>query len=408
MSSALLRGALGFVIPGGLIFAAMLVATREPRLAPWLGLLEGVYPYAVIGIALLLGWRFDRSRLVFATVIIAMSAWLLEHLGTRPDALGRVVFQAVELLLPLNLALVAVLKERGIFTWHGWLRWSLVLAQPLAVTLLIHLQRYDWLGLVETEFVRLQVLEAQRLPQPALLAFGLAFGVTAAQALRQNNAMESGLFWALALMLYALAVPHPAALTTTLFATAILILIFALLEISHFMAYRDELTGLPARRALNQALLKLGRRYTIAMLDVDHFKKFNDTYGHDVGDEVLKMVAARVGEVRGGGKPFRYGGEEFTVLFAGKSTEEALPHLERLRRAIAETPFTVRSRHRKRKNGARPPRVTAKAGTKRVTITISIGAAEPQAETREPQAVIKAADKALYRAKAAGRNRVST
>ena len=61
-----------------------------------------------------------------------------------------------------------------------------------------------------------------------------------------------------------------------------LILAAGVLETSHGMAFRDELTGLPARRALNEALLKVGRRYTVAMVDVDHFKKVNDRYGHDV------------------------------------------------------------------------------------------------------------------------------
>jgi len=76
----------------------------------------------------------------------------------------------------------------------------------------------------------------------------------------------------------------------------------------------------------------MGRRYVIAMLDVDHFKSFNDTYGHDVGDQVLKMVAAKINGVKGGGKPFRYGGEEFTVIFPRRRLAEAIPHLEEVRK----------------------------------------------------------------------------
>jgi len=79
---------------------------------------------------------------------------------------------------------------------------------------------------------------------------------------------------------------------------------------------------LPSRRALIERLPSLGRRYTVAMVDVDHFKNFNDTYGHDAGDQVLRMVASRLGEVSGGGTAFRYGGEEFTILFPGKGGKE--------------------------------------------------------------------------------------
>src|SRR5439155_9485473 len=85
--------------------------------------------------------------------------------------------------------------------------------------------------------------------------------------------------------------------------------IVALLQESHQLAFRDELTGLPGRRALDERLRALRGRYALAMVDVDHFKKFNDTHGHDVGDQVLKLVAGRLAEVGGGGIAYRYGGE---------------------------------------------------------------------------------------------------
>ena len=112
------------------------------------------------------------------------------------------------------------------------------------------------------------------------------------------------------------------------------------------MAFRDELTGIPSRRALNEQLAALGNRYAIAMLDVDHFKKFNDTYGHDLGDQVLKMVAAHIARVGGGGKAFRYGGEEFTVLFPGTDAEDAIPHLEALREEIESYRMALRGSDR--------------------------------------------------------------
>ena len=170
------------------------------------------------------------------------------------------------------------------------------------------------------------------------------------------------------------------------------------------MAYHDDLTGLPGRRAMNEALLQLGSRYAMAMVDVDRFKRFNDTYGHDVGDQVLRMVASRLGVVSGGGKAFRYGGEEFSVIFPNKSTEEAAPHLEALRRAVAASRFVVRSSKRPRKKPPTPkPSV---ASRKEVSVTVSIGVADRADRGTGPQQVLKAADKALYRAKSAGRNRV--
>ncbi|HKN88528.1 MAG TPA: GGDEF domain-containing protein [Nitrospiraceae bacterium] len=89
----------------------------------------------------------------------------------------------------------------------------------------------------------------------------------------------------------------------------------ALLQSSYAMAYHDELTGLAGRRAFNDTLLRLGSEYVIVMIDIDHFKRFNHTYGHEVGDQVLRMVASHITPVSGGGQGFRYGGEEFAVVF---------------------------------------------------------------------------------------------
>jgi diguanylate cyclase (GGDEF)-like protein len=169
------------------------------------------------------------------------------------------------------------------------------------------------------------------------------------------------------------------------------------------MAYRDELTGLPSRRALNQSLCALGQHYTIAMVDVDHFKKFNDTYGHKTGDQVLRLLASRLSAMTGGAKAFRYGGEEFTAVFPGKSVEEALPHLDACRKRLAATPFTVRGKARKKASASQRGKTGAGSG-KQVRVTVSMGAAGPSSKLTTPSQVILAADKALYRAKKAGRN----
>ena len=172
---------------------------------------------------------------------------------------------------------------------------------------------------------------------------------------------------------------------------------------SYFLAYRDDLTGLPSRRALNQLALALGRKYTVAMLDIDHFKKFNDTFGHDIGDQVLKLVATRIGEVKGGGKAFRYGGEEFTIVFPRKNHDQVIEALETVRQTIADYAVTIRtparSKKKDRKKSVRP-------GTKQVRVTISIGVASKE-NKQEFSEVLKGADKALYRAKNKGRNNVS-
>jgi len=176
---------------------------------------------------------------------------------------------------------------------------------------------------------------------------------------------------------------------------------------AYFLAYRDDLTGLPSRRALNQLALSLGRKYTVAMLDIDHFKKFNDTYGHDIGDQVLKLVAAKIGNVKGGGKAFRYGGEEFTIVFPSKTIEQALPELEAVRQAIENYKIVIRHPQRKTKQERSPKKGGKSADFKTVNATISIGAAI-RVDKQGFEQALKCSDQALYKAKKTGRNKVSS
>jgi diguanylate cyclase (GGDEF)-like protein len=185
------------------------------------------------------------------------------------------------------------------------------------------------------------------------------------------------------------------------------ILLAGVLHESHRLAFRDQLTGLPGRRALEERLRSLGSTYVIAMADVDHFKSFNDTHGHDIGDQVLRLVAGRLAEVGGGGAAFRYGGEEFSVIFAGMTAQEAQPHLEAVRRAIEDYRMAVRGEDRPKQSKEGENRRGETGAAKSLSVTVSIGYAAPSAAGEPPAQVLKAADQALYRAKQGGRNRVS-
>jgi diguanylate cyclase (GGDEF)-like protein len=220
----------------------------------------------------------------------------------------------------------------------------------------------------------------------------------------KKDIIEGGFFWAL-LCLFLSFLPGKSTPESTIYlATAGFILIMSILEYSHNVAFRDELTGLPTRRSLNEAFLKLPGRYAIAMVDIDHFKKFNDQFGHDVGDQLLRMVASRLLKVSGGGKAFRYGGEEFTIIFPGKSANEVRPHAEFLRKTIRSTPFYIRTAKRPLKK----PDDLENAPRSRETaqVTVSIGVAERDENHAEPYEVLKAADEALLRAKKSGRDKV--
>ena len=169
--------------------------------------------------------------------------------------------------------------------------------------------------------------------------------------------------------------------------------------------YIDELTSVPNRRAYNEDLKKLGRRYSIAMLDIDHFKKFNDSYGHKEGDNVLRYVAAHLRETSKS-KVFRYGGEEFSIIFPGYRVHEVQERLQLVCETLAERPFYIRMSETKRSQKSEKDRGIDLSDHKQVKLTISIGVAQRTDKLKTPEDVIEAADKALYRAKNRGRNQV--
>ncbi|MGH9816784.1 MAG: diguanylate cyclase [Candidatus Acidiferrales bacterium] len=353
--------------------------------------------FGALGAAAVLSWHFNYGRVFFVVIAAALTVWVL-----RQPAANETQRLAVAFLLPLNFALFAWLKERGINSLRGVLRMGFVLAQVV--------------GVVALETGRAERLEAflrwgqapaagTWLPLTPQLAFAAAVIAVAVLVLLRRTKAEQDLLWVL---LAAFAGLHQASRPQALFfyfGAAGLILVYGVLERGHHIAYRDELTGLPSRRALNELLTQVGSHYAIAMCDVDHFKKFNDTFGHDAGDQVLRMVAAKLSRVGGGGRVFRYGGEEFAVVFKGRSMQEVQPLVESLRAAIAESNFTLRRPDRPAKKPDQAPEPEPDPDPKNsVSITVSVGVAAPSKRHSTPELVLDAADNALYRAKQSGRN----
>ena len=361
-----------------------------------------VYSWVIFGVGILLGWRFKRSQLVVALVVLlaADRAIASPFLSSSAPA-GGIVYSAVAVLLPLDLAAIAWLSERTMSTWQGRFVEGAIILQPLAIALLLRPELSSVAHTMQQGLV-LSGLQVTRIPAVALIAFLVAIAATALRFLVRRTVIQASLAWALLAAL--LGLHDTGAATTVYLATGGLVLIVSLIETSHRMAFSDELTGLPSRRALTDALMRLPEVYTIAMIDIDHFKKLNDEFGHAAGDQVLRMIGSTLTRTEGGGRPFRYGGEEFAVLFPGKSAEDALPYLEALREAIEASSFTLRGGDRPKLRPEKPVRSTGRR--RRVEITVSIGVAEPDETSVEPDDVIRAADQALYHAKRTGRNRI--
>lgn len=409
MSSKLLRILYRLLFPGGLILLATAIAISTRAFGGLNASFWRWYPYVIFGIGLVLSALFKCSRLFFAILIVGVCdralAWVAPALSSA--GMHRTIVDAVALLLPLNLIALSFMRDRGIVSPRGRRRVAFVAAQIAAVGLIALIQPAQALasGFMQGAIVPKSYSEWSHISQPALLVFVTAGVVMLIYLLDRRRPVESGLFWALMAAFIALtAGSGNHIVAVAYFSTGGLILSVAVLETSYTMAYRDELTQLPSRRALNQELAKMGDNYAIAMIDVDHFKSFNDTYGHETGDQVLQMIASRLSEVSGGGKPFRYGGEEFAVVFPGRSVDDAYPNLESLRKRIEATPFKVREGDRRSDGNRRKKRIRRRNGKKQVQVTVSVGVSSCDGEKRPADQVLRDADKALYKAKNSGRN----
>jgi len=383
--------------------AAVLGAFYAPKLPPELYGLGTYGPYAMaLAAALVAGW-FNRER-AFVLALSLLAAFALND--WQPNDFTFVVFAT---LVPLNTLAALAITERGLRFGRIW-RWIALLALEAGIVWLIDR------GLESRGPFESWLLRSPPTPLLARLAFAAAFAAALARAWPHHTPLEIGIAGALAAFFIACEWILEPRVFGAFVAASSGILIVSVMQESYRMAFRDALTGLPNRRALEDQLRALAPPYTVAMVDVDHFKQFNDLHGHDIGDQVLKLVAARLAEVGGGGRAFRYGGEEFTVLFPGQRVAEVMAHLEALRAGVESYKMTIRGADRpKEKEEGEKRRVPAKAPGQEefqrtdqlLSVTVSIGAAEPGRRLKTPAEVVKGADEALYRAKERGRNRVS-
>ena len=385
-------------IAGGLLVAAAWLAGAVRLPAAYSPVL-GVLPELLALLLVVLAWRFRRSRLAIAAAALAVSHLLLQGpLAASLDGHRTAGLAALGLLLPVNLGLLVWLRDHPLPLASSLGHLAAVAAQPLLVGALIRVAAGA--GGEPLPAASLGLLGS---PQVARLAFLMAAVFAALVFAARRSPFEAGLLWALVAAAGAVLGDGELEPRSLLLAAAQLALLAAAVEDSYRLAYHDQLTGLPGRRALDESLERLDGSYVIAMVDVDRFKAFNDRFGHDAGDQALRMVADELTHVGDGGRAFRYGGEEFAVLFTGRDPDRIGPALEQLRAAIEARVFTIRSAERPRKKPKEPP---SAGSTEQVTLTVSIGAAGPTVARSRPDDVLRAADAALYRAKRRGRNRV--
>lgn len=388
-----------FVYAALFILVIYFVEAQRPLLLDWFLPLPWI-GYVALAVSAVIALQFGRSRLFWCCVMLA----ILLLIGHEKIDLSSEFSRRLPLIVLIILSYLSCVKDSG-FSGHNV---AITLVKLLVVTVLSWAALTYLPALVQNHLSPIYTF-ANRLA-PALnaiytplewLLVGLAMFTCLLRFIFVTDNNHAALL--LGALLVAIMPAYSGfelhSVLTLVLATSF---VYAMLKDSFNMAFKDELTGVPSRRALMQYVNTLGRKYVVVMADIDHFKKFNDTYGHDVGDEVLKLVASRLSRIGGGGKAFRFGGEEFIMIFPRKTPQQALPFVEEIRQLIADYPIALREKPRPKKA---PKRGTGKPNQgKTVKITASFGIAKRSSEFNQFSDIMKQADIALYAAKKAGRN----
>ncbi len=398
-----------------LLISAILLLPDIGQLAESYQILLRYLPYGLAALVILLGHQFVQGRISFAAINLIVGYAIIQTQLQAPleqDSV-RATFTLLSLYWPLNFFIIYWLPERKLTSATGLALIALLLIEILSGYLLISfLPDYpqalnQYLSLLpfrqDSEHAMSQWLSPIASSVLLVITSLILFIHTFIKRDRSHSVLLACMITS-ALICGWFDQSGISSLFSSLMACALLI---TLLFNSHDLAFLDELTGLPGRRALMNELKHCGKHYCIAMADIDHFKKFNDTHGHDTGDDVLRIVAQELAKVRGGGKVFRYGGEEFTLLFKRKKIAEAEPFIDRIRQNIADYPLIIRDKQtRPKEQNKKEQNKNAKdkkGSAVQVQVTVSFGLAQRSSE-QKPEEVMKSADQALYRAKENGRN----
>lgn len=361
-------------------------------------------PYIFIFSGMALAWVFHHSREFHILLISGGTYWVMQNTAVIENGQNfsvYLLYGLLCLLLPVNIGIISVLAERGIINFHGLKRLAIIFLQAMLIYWLSQTDIQLLSQLFQYKFIPSAFSVTTTLPDLAQVLFALSTISLGIYLLKNPGLLLAAKMSVLVCLWFALNIYNPNAVLW--FSAIGVILLGAIIVNSKQLAYLDELTNLPSRRALNQYLATLGKNYCIAMVDIDHFKKVNDRYGHDVGDQVLKMLTSHLRRVQGGGRAFRYGGEEFTIVFPGKDVHEAAIYADNLRKTVAGSPFAIRHRRRPQQKPEKPVR---RQPVKELKITISIGLAQRSDLLLTTEEVIKVADQNLYKAKKKGRNQV--
>lgn len=382
-------------------------------------------PYVGLSLVAILGWKINQTRIFWSTLLLLAVFFYLHHSLLDPkqwaasEERWKTNLQIIGAAYPLSLCIIYLLKESRLWSDTSLARFLLSLS-PLVFFMCLHgftRDLYQNVMFWEPFTPLASAAQVSSFPKLAWVNIGFFLLIVFYLYDPKVKSFLAALATTFALFAFSLWVclqgglfdpDHRTFFTLVAsFSVATLILLHALLRMYWQKVYLDPLTAVSNRQALDERLHTLNGDFSLAMVDIDHFKKFNDTYGHAEGDHVLRMLAQHLQENLGE-DVYRYGGEEFCVVFDKKRNSQSFEMMEKARATLAKRKFVLRA-ERKPGYSHIPSLFRKKEGRgRRVSVTMSVGVASTDKNHRTAEEVIKRADHALYEAKEKGRNRVVT
>ncbi len=367
-------------------------------------------PYILLGLATLLALLSNHALEAGISISLLCAYWLIQTYLQSPlnGQPASQIFYLLTLLSPALMITYALLPQSNCLQLQALLP---ILLAPLIVLVVAGLLAINQqLFSTSASSALSNGIMGSYLSAPSWLLYFTAIGLSLGLSVYRQQSIDNSVLGCSLMSLITYGWIQLNSVSAFMFSGMGLLLAINLTVSLLQIGYRDDLTQIGNRRALQQTAKTLRGPYAVAMVDADYFKKINDQFGHDLGDQALRVIASLLKQTAEGGKPFRYGGEEFCLLFKGKSQQEVLDALETCRQAIANYDMVVRDKqHRPKKLKEGQTRRGASRRKSNLRLTVSIGVASSDNANLNGsfnpfEQVLKSADQALYKAKASGRN----
>jgi diguanylate cyclase (GGDEF)-like protein len=394
-------------LTGIIIYLSPQVSSQDLFSESFLTFLQ-YFPYMTLMAIGFLGIRLNQTRILLTAIILMLAYYSLgESAILRSIGIGKIRSREIfALAAPMGISFLFLFKEMPLRKIKAWSKVFFGFAPILILMAVFYFSPSIFVKIVDFQVITLKKFY---IPQLSFTSVVVMLGIMFFKHDRKVKQFQTAIMFSL--------IPFYTAIYVGLtpgnsfdqilpnnilcFTAISIILIHSVYKMYWGRVYIDELTEIKNRRAFDEAINALSDEFSIVVMDIDHFKKFNDTYGHHEGDNVLRLVAKTLESVLGD-KVYRYGGEEFCAVFETYDSEEAYTKVNKARKKLEKTPFHIRTGQKKRdvKNRGKS------SSSKKVQVTISSGVCDSTTVGSHPQKVMESADKALYKAKKNGRNRV--